>query len=81
MRDEQRVLEGDVLERANSLNQSSMEERRRSVRAVLEPLAIGIMVLGYFLIFQPFSITLYAYSLTVMLLGTVMYIIASHLPE
>ena len=51
------------------------------LRRILEPLAIALMLLGYAMIFQPFVLIVYSYSYTVMLIGTALYIIASHLPE
>ena len=54
---------------------------RRSTRRWLEPLAIGIMALGFVMIFQPFTIALYTYSFIVILIGTLTFIVASHLPE
>ena len=54
---------------------------RRGLRRTLEPLAIGLMLLGYAMIFQPFALIVFTYSYTVMLIGTVLYIIVSHLRE
>ena len=54
---------------------------KRSTRRWFEPLAIGIMVLGFLMIFQPFAIVLYTYSFIVILIGTLSFIVASHLPE
>jgi hypothetical protein len=54
---------------------------RPSARRYLEPLAIGIMALGFVMMFQPFAKPLYSYSFIVILLGTLMFIVVSHLPE
>ena len=54
---------------------------RRGLRRILEPLAIALMLLGYAMIFQPFALIVFTYSYTVMLIGTALYIIASHLRE
>jgi len=81
MMDQERILGTDTVNRTDVTDQRIVEEPRQSIRWILEPLAICIMILGYAMIFQPFSIVLYSYSFTVMLVGTVMYIIASHLPE
>jgi hypothetical protein len=54
---------------------------KRSTRHWLEPLAIGIMALGFVMIFQPFALGLYTYSFIVILIGTLTFIVASHLPE
>ncbi len=53
----------------------------RSLRGTLEPIAMTIMALGFFMIFQPFIKVLYTYSFIVILAGTLMFIIVSHLSE
>jgi hypothetical protein len=57
------------------------ESQRRNLREKLEPVAMGIMGLGGVMMFQPFTKVLFAYSFTVILLGTLMFIVVSHLPE
>jgi hypothetical protein len=54
---------------------------RRGLRHTLEPIAIILMLLGYAMIFQPFVMILFTYSYTVMLIGTALYMVASHLRE
>ena len=68
-------------EEGSGFGASAQEPRRRGLRRIMEPLAIIIMVIGYVMIFQFFTITLYTYSYTIMLVGTLLFIIASHLPE
>jgi hypothetical protein len=54
---------------------------RRGSRRFLEPLAIGIMALGFLMIFQPFAKVLFTYSFIVILFGTLMFIVVSHMSE
>ena len=54
---------------------------RRSSRRYLEPLAIGIMALGFVMMFQPYAKILFTYSFIVILFGTLMFIVVSHLSE
>ena len=54
---------------------------RPSSRRYLEPAAIAIMALGFLMMFQPFAKPLYTYSFIVILAGTLMFIVVSHLPE
>lgn len=54
---------------------------RPSSRRYLEPIAISIMALGALMMFQPFAKILYSYSFIVILFGTLMFIVVSHLPE
>lgn len=54
---------------------------RRFGKRRLEPIAIGVMGLGFVMMFQPFAQLLYTYSFIVILLGTVMFVVVSHLPE
>ncbi|MEO7220880.1 MAG: hypothetical protein ABIY37_00260 [Devosia sp.] len=50
-------------------------------RGPLENLAIGLIALGFLMLFQPFLIEFYTYSFITMLIGTVMFIIVSKFPE
>jgi hypothetical protein len=50
-------------------------------RTPLERTAMGLMALGAIMMFQPFTILLYNYSFIVFLIGTLMFIIASHLSD
>ena len=62
-------------------NAASRAPERRGVRRILEPLAIALVLLGYVLIFQHFALIVFTYSYTVMLVGTALYNIASHLRQ
>jgi hypothetical protein len=53
----------------------------KSLRGILEPIAMAIMALGFFMIFQPFAKGLYTYSFIVIIAGTLMFIVVSHLSD
>lgn len=55
--------------------------RRVLRKRYLERIAMGIMALGALMMFQPFMLVLYTYSFVVILAGTLMFIIVSHLPD
>jgi hypothetical protein len=44
-------------------------------------LAVILIGLGFLMLFQPFALILYTYSLVTLLAGTVMFIIVSKFPE
>ncbi len=50
-------------------------------RGPMENLATVIISLGIFMLMQPFSIWAYGWSFSVILTGTVMFLIVSHFPE
>ncbi len=50
-------------------------------RGPWETAAITIITLGVFMLMQPFSLTLYGWSLVTTLIGTVMFTIVSKFPE
>lgn len=50
-------------------------------RGLLENIAIGLILLGVFMLVQPFSITLYGWSFITVLVGIVMFTIVSKFPE
>jgi hypothetical protein len=47
----------------------------------MENVAVALIALGILMLVQPFSITLYGWSFTVVLVGTVMFMIVSKFPE
>ena len=55
--------------------------RRFFRRAPWENLATVLIALGVFMLMQPFSLWLFGHSFSVILTGTVGFIIASHFPE
>ena len=50
-------------------------------RGVMENVAVALIALGILMLVQPFSITLYGWSFTVVLAGTLMFTIVSKFPE
>jgi hypothetical protein len=50
-------------------------------RNLMENIAVALIGLGILMLVQPFSITLYGWSFTVVLVGTVMFMIVSKFPE
>ncbi|WP_100257833.1 hypothetical protein [Reinekea forsetii] len=50
-------------------------------RGPWEMVATTLIVLGVFMLMQPFAIWLYSYSFIVTLTGTVMFIVVSHFSE
>jgi hypothetical protein len=50
-------------------------------RGPMENIATVLIALGFLMLFQPFALTLYTYSLIVLLAGTAMFIIVSKFPE
>jgi hypothetical protein len=50
-------------------------------RGRMENVASFLILAGAFLLMQPFSLTLYAYSFITILIGTAMFIVVSHFPE
>ena len=50
-------------------------------RGLMENVAVALIALGVVMLVQPFSITLYGWSFTVVLAGTAMFMIVSKFPE
>ena len=50
-------------------------------RGAWEMLATVLIVLGVFMLMQPFWMVAFSYSFIVTLVGTVMFIVVSHFPE
>jgi len=50
-------------------------------RNFMENVAVALIALGILMLVQPFSIALYGWSFTVVLVGTVMFMIVSKFPE
>ena len=47
----------------------------------MENISVALIALGILMLVQPFSITLYGWSFTIVLVGTVMFMIVSKFPE
>ncbi|WEX75453.1 hypothetical protein PYH37_000868 [Sinorhizobium numidicum] len=50
-------------------------------RGPMENIATMLIAAGFLMLFQPFLLALYTYSLAALLAGTVMFIIVSKFPE
>jgi hypothetical protein len=50
-------------------------------RGLMENIATAIIGIGFLMLFQSFSETLYTYSFVTLLAGTLMFIIVSKFPE
>ena len=50
-------------------------------RGVMENIATVVIGIGFLMLFQSFSMTLYTWSFVTMLAGTAMFIIVSKFPE
>jgi hypothetical protein len=55
--------------------------RRLLRRDPLENLAALVIGLGVVMLMQPYSLWLYGWSFPVILTGTVMFVVVSHLPD
>jgi len=51
------------------------------VKEPWENIASAVIIIGAFMLLQPFSIDLYTYSFNLILTGTVMFLIVSHFPS
>ncbi len=50
-------------------------------RGPMEAVAVALIALGFLMLFQPFLLVLYTYSLVTLLAGTFMFMIVSKFPE
>ena len=50
-------------------------------RGFWENLSTAIILIGVFMLLQPFHMLLYSYSFIVILVGTIGFIITSHFPD
>jgi hypothetical protein len=50
-------------------------------RGPMENIATVLIAAGFLMLFQPFLLALYTYSLAMLLIGTVMFVIVSKFPE
>jgi len=66
---------------ANANSRASKRWPRWARRGVMENVAVSLIALGVVMLVQPFSITLYGWSFTVVLVGTAMFMIVSKFPE
>ncbi len=50
-------------------------------RVIWENLSTAIILIGVFMLLQPFQMLLYTYSFIVILVGTIGFVITSHFPD
>ena len=62
-------------------SQSRKRWPRWARRSLMENVAVGLIALGILMLVQPFSITLYGWSFSVVLVGTLMFTVVSKFPE
>ena len=70
-----------MTEQAHTATVAKRRWPRWARRGMMENIAIGLIILGVFMLVQPFSIVLYGWSFSVVLAGTVMFIVVSKFPE
>ncbi len=63
-----------------------MQEEKSLMRKIFrrvywENLSIVLILLGVFMLLQPFAMWMYTYSFIVILVGTIGFIITSHFPD
>ena len=63
-----------------------MQEERSLVRKIFrrvywENLSTVLILLGVFMLLQPFAMWMYTYSFIVILVGTIGFVITSHFPD
>ena len=50
-------------------------------RSFWENLSTAVILIGVFMLLQPFEMLLYSYSFIVILIGTIGFVITSHFPD
>ena len=50
-------------------------------RVIWENLSTAIILIGVFMLLQPFQMVLFSYSFIVILIGTIGFVITSHFPD
>ena len=63
-----------------------MQEEKSLMRKIFrrvywENLSIVLILLGVFMLLQPFAMWMYTYSFIVVLVGTIGFVITSHFPD
>ena len=67
-----------------TIETSPMPKKKRPFflrRGPMENLATALIAFGFLMLFQPFALVLYTWSLVTLLAGTVMFIVVSKFPE
>ena len=55
--------------------------RRIFKRGIWENISTALILIGVFLLMQPFAMWMYTYSFIVILVGTIGFVITSHFPD
>ena len=55
--------------------------RRIFKRGIWENISTALILIGVFMLMQPFAMWMYTYSFIVILVGTIGFIITSHFPD
>ena len=50
-------------------------------RGIWENLSTALILIGVFMLMQPFAMWMYTYSIIVILIGTIGFVITSHFPD
>lgn len=53
-------------------------QKRRKIGVNGDYLAMALIIIGFLMMIQPFTIVLYSYGFTVILLGVILFNITSH---
>ncbi len=67
-----------------TIETSPMPKKKRPLflrRGPMENIATALIALGFLMLFQPFALVLYTWSLVTLLAGTVLFIVVSKFPE
>jgi hypothetical protein len=68
-------------QRASPANRNGADKRRLWRRAPWENASTAVIGAGILMLVQPFMLSLYTHSFSVILAGTVGFLITSHFPE
>ena len=55
--------------------------RRIFKRGIWENISTALILIGVFMLMQPFALWMYTYSFIVILVGTIGFVITSHFPD
>ena len=69
------------MERLENKMKKNSFMRKYFRRGFWENLSTAIILIGVFMLLQPFQMILYSYSFIVILIGTIGFIITSHFPD
>jgi len=75
------IPEESTTTRPDGVDRPYLDTHRIFRRGPWEVAATALIALGVFMLMQPFSMSLFSYSFTVILIGTIGFVICSHFPE